>query len=72
MAAKFILYHDLRGEYRWRLRSHSGETVAASAKGHLGKSECEGEMELWRTEYPDVCVRDATIRNVKERPLLKG
>jgi uncharacterized protein YegP (UPF0339 family) len=72
IAARFIVYHDSRGGYRRRLRLHLGETVAASAKGHLEKSECEGEMEPWGTKYPDVCVRDATIRNVKERPLLKG
>jgi uncharacterized protein YegP (UPF0339 family) len=60
-AAKFIMYRDFRGVYRWRLRSLAGETIAVAAMGHYEKSECTQELEHWRLEYPDVPIRDATV-----------
>lgn len=71
-AAKFIIYHDFDGEYRWRLRTLAGETIAASEMGHFEKSECAQEMEHWRLEYPDVPIRDATIRSPERQLSLKS
>jgi uncharacterized protein YegP (UPF0339 family) len=62
-AAKFIIYQGFDGGYRWRLRSLAGQTIAASEIGHHEKSECAQELEHWRLEYPDVSVRDATVRS---------
>jgi uncharacterized protein YegP (UPF0339 family) len=62
-AAKFIIYQDLGGRYRWRLRSGEGATIASSINGHHAKAGCTQEMEHWRLEYPDVPVRDATVQS---------
>jgi uncharacterized protein YegP (UPF0339 family) len=63
---KFIIYQDFDGGYRWRLRSEEGATIVFSERGHLEKSGCAQEMGHWKLEYPDVPVRDATVRSVEE------
>jgi uncharacterized protein YegP (UPF0339 family) len=65
--AKFILYQDFDGRYRWRLRSDMGATIASSESGHHEKTWCAQEMEHWKREYPDVPVRDATVPSLKKR-----
>jgi uncharacterized protein YegP (UPF0339 family) len=59
---KFIVFQDLEeGNYWWRLRSASSETLAASASGYAEKGACE--QELWRLKaghYPDADVLDLT------------
>jgi uncharacterized protein YegP (UPF0339 family) len=64
--AKFIIYKDFDGRYRWRLRSGEGATMASSEGGHHEKSWCAQEMEHWKLEYPDVPVRDATFWSFDE------
>ena len=61
--AKFIIYKDFDGGYRWRLRSREGATIAFSEGGHHEKSGCAQEMEHWTLEYPHAPVRDATVRS---------
>lgn len=61
IAAKFIIYQDFDGGYRWRLRSLVGETIATSKRGYDEKYGCENELEPWRLKYPDAPVRDATV-----------
>ena len=59
--SKFVLYRDLGDGYRWRLRSATGETLAASAAGHREKSACEAEMRSFMADHHlDVEVLDAT------------
>ena len=57
---RLVLYRDFQGEYRWRLRSPKGETLAASPVGHRQKSACESEMRAIMVEHPDTRMRDAT------------
>jgi uncharacterized protein YegP (UPF0339 family) len=64
--AKFIIYQDFDGGYRWRLRSGEGATIAASERGHREKSGCTQEMAHWKLEYPDVAIRDATVRSFEK------
>ena len=51
---KFIVFRDLaEGNYWWRLRSASSETLAASASGYAEKETCEQEVErLKASNYP--------------------
>ncbi|HDN19804.1 MAG TPA: DUF1508 domain-containing protein [Candidatus Acetothermia bacterium] len=37
MAAKFELYKDAAGEYRWRLRHENGNVIADSGEGYTTK-----------------------------------
>jgi hypothetical protein len=48
------------------LRSGEGATIASSERGHREKSGCTQEMAHWRLEYPDVAIRDATVRSFEK------
>ena len=67
--ARFIVYQDFDGRYRWGLRSGEGATIASSERGHHSKADCAHEMERCKLEYADALVRDATVRGF-ERQLL--
>lgn len=59
---KFVIFHDMRDGYRWRLSSASGETLERSKRGHLHKGECAQEVfRLKDDQYPDAKVLDAAI-----------
>jgi hypothetical protein len=60
--SKFILYRELEDGYRWRLRSPTGETLAASASGHREKGACEAELRAFMTDYPGAEVLDLTTK----------
>lgn len=60
--SKFVLYRDFKTGYRWRLRSPTGETLAASASGHREKSACEAELRGFATDHPGAGILDATAR----------
>ena len=64
---KFIVFLDVKaGDYRWRLRSASGETLAASQAGYADKATCEHEVRrLKSNSYPDAQVRDLTVGRAK-------
>jgi uncharacterized protein YegP (UPF0339 family) len=63
-APKFIVFQDLAGgDYRWRLRSATSETLAASESGYAEKGACEQDvLRLKVDNYPDADVLDLTIR----------
>ena len=67
--ATFIVYRDLGGRYRWRLRSGEGATVASGLRGHHDKSVCAREMGQRVLEVGDALVRDATVRGFERQPL---
>jgi uncharacterized protein YegP (UPF0339 family) len=58
---KFVLYRDVGDGYRWRLRSPTGETLAASPEGHQEKASCETEMRAAMADHPGAEVLDATV-----------
>ena len=60
---KFVIYRQLEDGYRWRLRSATGETLAASSAGHPSKSACETDMRIFMADHqPDAEVLYATSR----------
>jgi len=63
---KFVIYRDLGGGYRWRLRSPTGETLAASPSGHRDKAACEAEVRVSYSEYPEAEFRAPTAKRVAE------
>lgn len=58
--AKFQMYKDGKGEYRWRLRADNNETIADSAEGYKAKDSCEHGIELVKKLAPDAEVDDQT------------
>jgi uncharacterized protein YegP (UPF0339 family) len=58
---KLVLYRDLKeGYYRWRLRSPTGESLAASPSGHRQKSDCEAEVCAFMSDHPGAEILDLT------------
>lgn len=46
--AKFHLYTDKKGEYRWRLRSRNSKIIADSGEGYTERAHCEHGIDLLR------------------------
>ena len=44
MAAKFEMYKDKQGEFRFRLKAANGETIATS-EGYKSKDSCKNGIE---------------------------
>lgn len=40
MAAKFEVYKDGKGEYRWRLKHSNGQTIATGGEGYSSEASC--------------------------------
>lgn len=49
---KFEMYEDKGGEYRFRLKSRNGQTIAVS-EGYTTKAACENGIESVRKNAPD-------------------
>ena len=61
---QFLIIHDVKDGYRWRLRAARGETVDYSQQGHRHKGDCEQEVHRLRDDmYPDAKVRDLSARH---------
>lgn len=37
---KFVLYRDVKNEYRWKLVATNGNTVADGGEGYKNKQDC--------------------------------
>ncbi len=58
--AKFQIFTDKAGEYRWRLRANNNEIIADSAEGYKAKSDCEHGVDLVKQLAPTAEVQDQT------------
>ena len=45
MAAKFELYKDAKGEYRWRLVAPNGQNIATAGEGYKSKESAKEGIE---------------------------
>jgi hypothetical protein len=45
MAAKFELYKDAKGEFRWRLVASNGQTIATSGEGYKAKDSAKAGID---------------------------
>jgi uncharacterized protein len=43
---KYCTYKDAKGEWRWRLKSKNGNTIADSGEGYKNKKDCEDAIDL--------------------------
>lgn len=59
MAAKFELYTDKAGEYRWRLKSANGQIIASS-EGYTRKDSAINGVEAIKRDAPDAGIDDQT------------
>ncbi len=56
--AKFELYKDDSGEYRWRFISSNGRIIADSGQGYKNKSDCQNGIDLIKGEAPAARVEE--------------
>jgi uncharacterized protein YegP (UPF0339 family) len=53
MPAKFELYKDGKGEYRWRLKDSSGVVIAQGGDGYTSKAGCLNGIEAVKRDAED-------------------
>jgi uncharacterized protein YegP (UPF0339 family) len=56
MAAKFELYKDAKGEYRWRLKSGNGQVIATGGEGYSSRSGAENGIAAVQRDAPGAAV----------------
>jgi uncharacterized protein len=52
MAAKFELYKDAKGEFRWRLVASNGQTIATGGEGYKSKDSAKAGIESVKKNAP--------------------
>lgn len=57
MAAKFELYKDAAGKFRWRLKAGNGETIASS-EAYATKAGAQGGIESVKANAPGASIED--------------
>ena len=62
--AKFEIFKDVRGEYRWRLRSANGQIFAIGGEGFKTKSGAENGIAAVKRDAAGAAVEDATASPV--------
>ncbi len=60
MAAKFEVYKDARGEFRWRLKATNGQTIATGGEGYTSKAGCMNGIDSVRRNAPEAEIDDQT------------
>jgi uncharacterized protein YegP (UPF0339 family) len=60
MAAKFEIYKDKTGEFRWRLIHTNGQVIANSGEGYKTKANVMGGINSVKENVPNAPVEDKT------------
>jgi uncharacterized protein YegP (UPF0339 family) len=55
--AKFEIYQDKKGEFRWRLRADNNQVIA-SGEGYASKAGCKNGIESVKKNAPKAEVVD--------------
>jgi hypothetical protein len=56
--ARFELYRDSAGEWRWRLVHRNGNVLADSGEGYARKAGARGGIESVKANAPDAPVEE--------------
>jgi uncharacterized protein YegP (UPF0339 family) len=56
--AKFELFKDKAGEFRWRFVANNGQTIATSGEGYKRKIDCEHGIDLVKQDAPGAKVEE--------------
>ena len=60
LMAKFTIYKDNAGEFRWRFRANNNEIVADSSEGYRNKADCRHGIDIVKEQSPTAPVEDTT------------
>jgi uncharacterized protein len=58
MAAKFELYKDAKGEFRWRLVASNGQTIANGGEGYKAKDSAINGIESVKKNAPTAAIEE--------------
>ena len=57
--AKFEVYQDGKGEYRWRLKSGNGQVIASGGEGYTTKAGAQNGIDAVKRDAAAADVVDA-------------
>jgi uncharacterized protein YegP (UPF0339 family) len=57
--AKFEIYQDTAGDFRWRFQSNSGKILAVSGEGYINRANCEHAIILIKRETAQATIIEA-------------
>lgn len=58
--AKFELYKDNAGEFRWRYLASNGKIIAVASEGYKAKGDCAHGIEIMKRDATAAKVVDIT------------
>ncbi len=58
MAAKFELYKDAKGEFRWRLLASNGQVIANGGEGYKTKESAKNGIESVKKNAPAAAIEE--------------
>lgn len=58
MSAKFELYKDAKGEFRWRLVASNGQMIANSGEGYKSKDSAKSGIESVKKNAASAAIED--------------
>jgi uncharacterized protein YegP (UPF0339 family) len=58
VAAKFELFRDSAGEYRWHLKAPNGKVIADSGEGYVSKVGAENGIAAVKADAPTAAVHE--------------
>jgi hypothetical protein len=61
MAAKFEIYKDKSGEFRWRLTHTNGQIIADSGQGYKAKQDALKGISSLKENVTGAVVEDRTV-----------
>ncbi|MDD5189982.1 MAG: DUF1508 domain-containing protein [Dehalococcoidales bacterium] len=61
MTARFEIYKDKIGAFRWRLTHRNGHIIAASGEGYTTKVNAIGGINSVKENVPEAAVEDRSI-----------
>jgi uncharacterized protein YegP (UPF0339 family) len=59
--AKFEIFQDTAGEFRWRFQSNSGKILAVSGEGYNNRANCEHAIILIKREASHATMGGAVL-----------
>ena len=66
MPAKFEIYKDKKGEFRFRLKASNGETIA-TGESYPDKASCKKGIASIKKSAPIAEIEDATVEKAAEK-----
>ena len=56
--AKFEMYQDRSGDFRWRLKSSNGQVIATGGQGYKDKRDCRGAIDSVKRAVADAPIEE--------------